>query len=33
MDQEHLKKHHEGIHEGLDVLEKYLNDCRRGRDG
>jgi hypothetical protein len=29
-DQEHLKKQHEGIHEGLDVFEKYLKDCRRG---
>lgn len=29
-DQEHLKKQHEGIHEGLEILEKYLKKCRSG---
>lgn len=29
-DQEHLRKQHESIHEGLDVFAQYVKDCRRG---
>jgi len=29
-EKDHLKKQHEAIHEGLDVFEKYLHDCRSG---
>ena len=29
-EQDHLKKQHEKIHEGLDVFEKYLHECTSG---